>query len=1668
MSAAVSNTISTGGGGGEFERRVGAFFLTLLLTSSFAPIFPTAIPRRVHFQARRFGWMIDDVVVETSTEAGQVHHLCAQIKRTFTLSASDDECRATISAAWQDFNNEAMFNQASDAIVLVTYLGTNRIQHDFRWLLGQARASAKESEFAQRRTGTGSLNKRAKADYETILSILYDFVGGPLPPDRVWRFLKAVHVLSFDFLDSACKDEATAKTLLASLRAEGSPADAAATTWAELINHAGAWSSEGRSVELSTLPLEIYVRHRQVASSRQAEVARLRRHSEITLRRVSAAGPRGMTFDRTDLRVALDAEFATTQVVLVVGPAGGGKSALAKQFLNDVARSETTFAFSAEEFRGAHIDEVLARASIGVAWQEFLALLPLHRKTFLVEGLERLLEANDRQAFSDLLLSVKEDPSISLVITCRDYYAEIVERSLLAPSGVAFGRVVVGGLTDGDLQGVANKVPELAPLLAIPTLKPLLRNPFILTRASEISWCSSAPLPRSERALRSRLWGDIVRRDAFVADAAPIKREDLFFRICHERAQALQPYVEVNDPDDALRLLANDNLVAFDKSRRRVAAAHDVLEDWGLAEWLTRQFDLAEGRAAGMVAAVGEFPAFRRAYRKWLVEELDSNSAGMLVFVEAVACEQAIPPYFRDDTLLAILQSDAAPGFLASLQGRLLADQAALLRRVIHLVRVGCKTVSPLAASIDVTMRWHIPSGKAWEVLLDFLAVNWADVPQPMAPLITAFLEDWVQCVSFATPYPAGSASVGCILRELLNSTEDLYGRRSAGQRLVDLLLRVPHADSQLFLDMVRRATAAQPHSEDELAEAFAKTLMKPMKSAAAVRDFPDEVHTLCLVRWFVGANESTTYEGLLREPEIAFGLRSKREYSFFPNSAQQGPFLFSLQSNPQLAVPFIVELVNEACARYAAKAAILQIIESPSYVDLRLHDGTVKTVISNGRLWRAYRGTSVMPGLVTCALMALEKWFLDAVESGRRPEVIRSYLNYILHHSNNAACLGVVASVCIAHPELAGECGISVLGCREFIRMDIERMVGDQNALAVGGLDAFARIFQQERTASNALPHRKKHLEDLAVFLQFTDSSSSVHALFDLYLTELPPEDKRTRAQSEWRLSLQRMDMRTYRAVKREDGLVELSMGELPADVQQMVAENQPAQMKFMTRLRLQNWARRVFGAPDAPEFVAWSEYLQLAKSVQAEYLAEGVDDYMYGGPNIAAAVLTRDRWDVMDPGDQAWCAATLLACLTDSPSAADGMIFSGSHPIDGSVECAAVAGAVSLKVEASAAENLLAVALTHFNDNVRNAALAGIASSVLRRNDGLFNFSLNVILASSQIRVALENEIERIPWDKRPEPHERLAEGQRRFLKARSSSWRNPVNSVDAADLDQDVQLASSLLLIFEAAPDQTLGRSVYLWLAENMRQRWEEGRGGLARERDFDFELTAVQSLAKYWVGADDEISDRLTAILSPLTETEPTELGDLFVQVMCAAEELNRAPALWRIWAALAERLNAVAWPVDGTSRRRDLDDLVRKLFLNIEWREDLREWSLLGDRYRLIDGLYAALPPDTVILEAYLHYLLHVGLKSLPEAFALIDQKWGAPIEQALQSSERARIRLDQVMSRAMFEDYRKLQQPAVRQAVLRLLDALVQAGSSSAFLLREDFVTPTGAGVAGR
>lgn len=974
--ATVASVISTGGGGGVFEQNVGAAFLSLLLTRSFLPIYSDSVPERVHFQAKRLGWNVVDLVVECKSISGVDHKLCAQIKRTFVVSATDKECVKTFSAAWADFKG-ASFQKNFDALALVVHLGTNRLLGDFGWLLTQARrASGSLADFQNRLSGAGLLNKKSKNDYGTIETILRDANGGALDASEAWEFLKAFYILSYDFTDASAKDEASVKSTLQSLRADDAPIDAAQLTWSELYVEAGLANFQGKSLERQGLPASVIKRHKEVPASEHAALARMQDHSEVVLRRVANTGSRGLMFSRADTRDQIIAAAAANQVVFVVGAAGGGKSVLAKKFVMGLSPSEAVFAFAAEEFKVSHIDQVLANAQIGLTWVSLKSLFPIHQKTFLIEGLERLLEGDDRGAMGDLLKAAVDDPSIKLVITCRDYHAETVERSLLRPSGVIFERVPVPELTDAELDEAQAAIPALSRLLKSPPLRALLRNPFMLSRAADLAWQDASPLPETERALRHHLWNEVVKREADARDGLPDRRAESLTRISLDRAQSLQPFVAFQGDAEAVKALASDNLVVFDESKRRAAPSHDVFEDWALIEWLSGQYALSDGDAMVFAAAVSPYPALRRGYRKWLFEMLESDPESAAAYVAAISKDKRTADYFRDDTLVSVFQSSAADPFLRQFKSMLLDNDAYLVQRVIHLVRVACKTVSPLAPKgTNDIFSWHIPSGEAWPALLKFLSEQWSELPASAYPLIIGFLEDWAKA-THVVPYPEGADAAGDLLTKLLPVSKAGY-RSDEKKRVMALLIRIPLKASPVILKLMAEVTAKKDRRDmDPDAELFDKAIFEPLDAGALCRDFPDEMILLCRSIWKAAPEEQDEWSGYRSSMEIdaTFGLDDSYEHRMYPVSAYQGPFIFLLRNHPDKAMRFITDLVDDATEFFGLQKYAMDYVSGPGKVNMRLRDGTVREIWCNDRLWNAYRATSVMPNVLNCALMAFER----------------------------------------------------------------------------------------------------------------------------------------------------------------------------------------------------------------------------------------------------------------------------------------------------------------------------------------------------------------------------------------------------------------------------------------------------------------------------------------------------------------------------------------------------------------------------------------------------------------------------------------------------------------------------------------------------------------------
>ena len=266
----------------------------------------------------------------------------------------------------------------------------------------------------------------------------------------------------------------------------------------------------------------------------------------------------------------------------------------------------------------------------------------------------------------------------------------------------------------------------------------------------------------------------------------------------------------------------------------------DVLEDLALLEWLTQQWRRHENDIPGFLAQIGTFPALRRAYRRWLTEWLNADSATADRFVLGVLASST-DAHWRDDTLAATLLSSAAGGFINRNEATLVANDLALLRQCIHLVRMACKMTPALlqgcgAATSVVPL---IPEGPAWGAIMELAYKHLGAFEQADRPLLAGLLNDWALSVTDAQPYPAGAESAARMAHRLMPAGEDYEFRSDElNQTLAEVMLKVPKPVEKELHQRVR--ASADDDRWDRSSPGMAAHVLNHHKAAAVARDFPD------------------------------------------------------------------------------------------------------------------------------------------------------------------------------------------------------------------------------------------------------------------------------------------------------------------------------------------------------------------------------------------------------------------------------------------------------------------------------------------------------------------------------------------------------------------------------------------------------------------------------------------------------------------------------------------------------------------------------------------------------------------------------------------------------------------------------------------------------------
>ncbi len=667
MKDKVSSPVATGGAGTFFEQHVGAYWLSQLLVRGIPPILLDCTVAGVHFQTEHLGWHTDDFLVECGNESGNRRKLIGQVKRTFTVSAKDEECKKAMLDFWKDFKDGQQFSPSADRFALVTLRGTNTLLEHFSGLLDCSRAALDGPAFEHRLVTTGFINSKCVHYCDELRKIISDYEGKNVSAADVWSFLRVLHVLSLDLDSSTRQTEAAMKTLLAHTTSEQDAVGTAEVSWNILLGEAANAMSNARSFSRNDLPEEIRQRHSPVGGAEHGALRALSGHSALILDGIRSTIGTDLHLGRTRLVQQVIQQLESTQVVLLSGGAGSGKSGIAKDAVGILGADHFVFSFRAEEFARPHFDETLHRSQIGTNAKTLGAILASQgRKVLLIESVERLLEASTRDAFTDLLTLVAKDGSWRLILTCRDYSADLVRACFLEAARTGHSVVTVPPLDDEELGEVGAAQPRLARPLANEALRQLLRNPYVLDKALQISWSEDRPLPHSEREFRALFWQEIVRIDHRATGGMPRRRESVFVEIALRRARMLTLYASCADLDpEIVEALIHDSLVrCSEESHVLLAPAHDVLEDWAILKWIDEQFAANDGSARGLAEALGTQPAIRRTYRKWVSELVERNAATADGLFQAVVNEADVPPHFRDDTLVSLLRAPVSADFL--------------------------------------------------------------------------------------------------------------------------------------------------------------------------------------------------------------------------------------------------------------------------------------------------------------------------------------------------------------------------------------------------------------------------------------------------------------------------------------------------------------------------------------------------------------------------------------------------------------------------------------------------------------------------------------------------------------------------------------------------------------------------------------------------------------------------------------------------------------------------------------------------------------------------------------------------------------------------------------------------------------------------------------------
>ena len=656
----------------------------------------------------------------------------------------------------------------------------------------------------------------------------------------------------------------------------------------------------------------------------------------------------------------------------------------------------------------------------------------------------------------------------------------------------------------------------------------------------------------------------------------------------------------------------------------------------------------------------------------------------------------------------------------------------------------------------------------------------------------------------------------------------------------------------------------------------------------------------------------------------------------------------------------------------------------------------------------------------------------------------------------------------------------------KDYIEIDRSRIACEHQTSSLTGLfptlDAEQKVLEEERKKSGALTHRKHDLEAAIVNLQLGSLAPRVHAIIDRHLAALPTPDKRDERDLTWQLALHRMDFRQYVVVdtQPEAGEASAANGETPQknyiclqpkppapEIQQLIDESTKSLGEMNSRLGVYMWGIQTFERKaGSAEPVMWREMLASAKGM--DRTVEQPDNSR-NASGFVAAVCVRDHWVELLPEEKEWCIDVICSEISRHAEQWGPIDRRQRFSMLADRPCAFVAPLLLSKTLTEAQEprvrQAFVEAVTHPVDEVRTYSTGGIDDKFWAENPAL---ALRVVNALAT-EAALADRI----WN---------ADAKKRYVERGASDSITAAAAKDVrqrfwieGEITEDAHVKfdiremfggeanARVLAILGQVPSNPLAVAAHQRASVDLVERWnrEDDRSPDRRERDYHREQAISTCIQQFAMRASDVDAHQVLQPILQAVDRHPREVHTV-IEGLTAREDCNpNTPHYWFLWNLFGEQVKHAKWLAHLDTEHPRGSEVLSAIFLTAWWKENVRHWRSLEGHAHNVDALFDALPPFWIVFDSYVRFLYHVGERSMPAAFVLVANalRRGNPAEMLRESNTV--FMLEVLLQRHVYARPLELKRDStLREAILFVLDALVESGSSAAFRMRDDFVTP--------